>query len=92
MMGGMARLRNPIAQSRKFRDQLVIVDQTTRHPRPCPPGQIGECRKVVVKMIELETLPRRPFSTGRFIIRDQHNSLAGLARIATPENAEPIAF
>ena len=57
MMGGMARLLDPITQSRKFRDQLVLADQTTRHTRPYPPTRIGERRNFAVEDVELETLP-----------------------------------
>ena len=87
-----ACLRNPVAQSRKLGGQVVVADQTARHARPYPPARIGERRKVAVEDIELEALPRCPCSTGRLIGGDQHDRPAGLARIAPPEDAQPVAF
>jgi hypothetical protein len=70
MMDPMARLRDPITQLRKFRDQLIVADQTARHPRPYPPARIGERRKFVIQYFEVEALPSCPCLTGSFIDRD----------------------
>ena len=87
-----ACLRNPVAQSRKLGGQVVVADQTARHPRPYPPARIGERRKIAVEDIELKALPCCPCSAGRLIGGVQHDRPAGLARIAPPETAQPVAF
>jgi hypothetical protein len=92
MMDPMTRLRDPITQSHKFRNQVVVANQSARHTRPYPPTRIGECRKFAVKNVELETLPSCPCSAGRLVFGDQQDCPARLARIAPPENAQPIAF
>jgi hypothetical protein len=86
-----AGLHDPIAQSHKLDGQVIVTDQTARHPRPYPPAGIRVSRKVAVENIELETLSCCPGATGRLVGGDQHNRPAGLARIAPPEDAEPIA-
>jgi hypothetical protein len=92
MIDPTARLHDPTAQSHKFLSQVVLAQQAAGRARPNPSARIGKRWKVAVEGIELKALTRRPCSTGCFIIRDQHNRPAGLARIATPENAEPVAF
>ena len=47
---------------------------------------------MAVEKLELETLSCRPGPTGRFVVGNQHNCPARLARIAPPENAKTIAF
>ena len=57
MIDGTARLHDPTAQSRKFRNQVVVANQSARHTRPYPPARIRESRKLAIKNVELETLP-----------------------------------
>ena len=67
MIECMARLRDPTTQPGKLGGQLLVADQTARHARPHPSARIGECRKIAVENIQLETLPRCPCSAGRLI-------------------------
>ncbi|MEY9642933.1 hypothetical protein ABIF66_011187 [Bradyrhizobium japonicum] len=92
MIGGTACLHDPIAQSRKFQNQIVLTDQASRDTRPNPPERVGEGWKVAIEELELEALPSRPCLASCFVRGSQHNRPARLARIAAPENAEPITF
>jgi hypothetical protein len=47
---------------------------------------------MAVEKLELETLSCCPGPTGRLVVGNQHNRPPRFARIAPPENAEPIAF
>jgi hypothetical protein len=84
------RLHDPIAQSGKLGGDVVVIDQAARHPRPNPPARISERRKAV-ESVELEPLPRRPCSTGRLIIRHEHDRPAGYRGISPPQHTQPVA-
>src|SRR4029077_14323643 len=68
-----ACLRNPVAQSGKLGNQLLVADETVRHPRPYPPARIRERRKIAVEDIELEASLRGPCPAGRLIGGVKHD-------------------
>ena len=87
-----ACLRNPVAQSGKPGGQVIIADQTARHPRPHPSDRIGDRRKLAIKNTQLKALSGCPCLAGCLVSVEEHNGPAGLARIAAPKDTQPVAL